>query len=564
MTKRAITYARVSTSDQADRGESLPSQVKACQGYIEHTLNYAPLPALQEDISGGTRIVERPVGRKLFELVNRGEVEAVVFYAADRMSRYLPDAYMAVEEWLRRGVEIYALDIGRITDPNDISFIIKGWQATDEKKKIKERTMRGRRSAIEGGRVVQTGPARYGYCYTGKKKDTELAIVDAEAEVIKQIFAWYCYGDGAGRPLGVPAIADKLNRQGVPTRKGVSWNAGLVYPILKYETYTGTWYGYRLQKVQKNGKLARVNRPREEWRGVPVPAIVDRDTWEKAQQRLATGRHGWRATAIYQYLLTGRIKCSCGYHMRGRPSRVTETRQYLYYACNGKTSHSNVRACEMASVPVEVWDNIVWNWVYGLLMHPEKLAEGVREEQAARREQHAYLFTRLDQANAKIAEYDSELDELGRQLYKKRISEQFYDREKAIVDRARAEMLEERDQTAADLAGSVMTEEQIATFEQFAYEVRDGLDGATFEDKRGYLTWLDFSGRFAWENGEPVLYARLELVKGAEARLCQDSVTAWSSANMAHTAPIVITKRLTLADVWLQGGRRAGVRVKTA
>jgi site-specific DNA recombinase len=524
MTKRAIAYARVSTTDQADRGESLPSQVKACQGYIDGVLGYQTLPALQEDASGGTRIVERPLGRRLFDMVNRGEVDAVVFHAADRMSRYLPDVYLTVEAWLKKGVEIYTMDIGRITDPNDITFVIKGWQAGDEKKKIRERTMRGRRQAIEGGRVVANCPAKYGYRFDGKRKETELAIVEAEAEAVKQVFSWYVYGNGDGRPVGVVSIADKLNALGVPTRQGGAWSPGLLYPILKHEIYAGTWYGYRFKMVEKNGRKSRQRRPREEWQPVSVPAIVDRQTWKKAQDRLAKGRHEGRETARHDYLLSGRLKCSCGYHVQGHPS-WSDGKAYLYYACNGRSKTNTTRDCTMPRVRVSVWDAIAWNWVYDLMMHPEKLAQGMREEQDARRQQHAQLYARLEQANAKIAAYDGELDKLGRMLYKGQCDDAFHDREKAIIDRARSEMVEERERTAADLAVTVLTDEQIADFETFALEVQDGLEDASFADKRQYLQWLDFSGRFAWENGEPVLYARLEMVKGAEKRLSQDLVT---------------------------------------
>jgi site-specific DNA recombinase len=322
----------------------------------------------------------------------------------------------------------------------------------------------------------------------------------------------------------VAAIVYKLNRLGVPTRKGGQWSPGLVYPILKHEVYAGTWHGYRFQMVEKNGKKSRKRRPRDEWQAVAVPALVDRQTWEKAQARLADGRHEGRETAHHEYLLSGRIKCSCGYHIQGHPTWA-KGKAYLYYACNGRHATNTVRSCDFPRVRVSVWDNIVWQWVYELMMHPERLAQGMREERDSRLQQNAHLYARLEQAKAKIAEYDLDLEELARQLYKRRISEAFHDREKAIVERARAEMDTERADLEALLAGTILTDEQIETFEQFAYDVRDGLAGATFEDKRNYLTWLDFSGRFAWENGEPVMYARLELVKGAEKRLREVSET---------------------------------------
>ena len=59
MTTLAAIYARVSTSDQADKGESLPSQIEHCRAYAER-LGYTVAEVLQEDISGGRRFIDGP------------------------------------------------------------------------------------------------------------------------------------------------------------------------------------------------------------------------------------------------------------------------------------------------------------------------------------------------------------------------------------------------------------------------------------------------------------------------------------------------------------------------
>lgn len=43
-----------------------------------------------------------------------------------------------VRNWLRVGVEVYALDVGKIESELDIVLVIKGWQGSDERKKIRE------------------------------------------------------------------------------------------------------------------------------------------------------------------------------------------------------------------------------------------------------------------------------------------------------------------------------------------------------------------------------------------------------------------------------------------
>jgi site-specific DNA recombinase len=534
MTKLCAIYASVSTSDQADRGESLPSQIEHCRAYAER-LGYQVAEVFSEDISGGTRFVERPDGRRLDAMLQAGQVGAVIIFAVDRFSRRTGDAIVTVEDWLERGAEIYMLDVGRIEDANDIVFVIRGWAGTDEKKKIRERTMRGRRHAIEGGRVVGNGPAAFGYRFEGKKKDTKLLIVEGEAATVRQIFAWYTRGDGAGVPLGATEIADKLTAAGALTHKGARWSPGTVYPILRRETYAGTWHAYQYESRpskdktpdKKGGpKRSRTLRPRAEWVGVPCPAIVDRRTWQAAQDRLAGGRHEGRATATHEYLLAGRLTCSCGYHAGGKPSWA-RGKCYTYYRCNGAVGRTNTaRECDTPGYRVATWDNIVWDFVRELLMHPEKLTKGMRAEQGTRRRAAARLLAKQAQVNAGIAKYDAELENLGRMLYKGQCTEAFHDREKALVERSRSEKLAERAGLGEDLAGATLTDEHIATIEQFTAEAGEGFDAATFADKRHYLAWLELSARLAVEGGEKVIYARVKVMGERERRLSEVSATS--------------------------------------
>ena len=47
--------------------------------------------------------------------------------------------------------------------------------------------------------------------------------------------------------------------------------------------------------------------------------------------------------------------------------------------------------------------------------------------------------------------------------------------------------------------------------QSFCAEVADGLDNATFEDKRQYFDLLDVRGKLAVENNEKVVYAKCKI-----------------------------------------------------
>jgi len=139
MNKRAILYARVSSEEQADKGYSLPTQLDACRRYAER-LGISVVAEMTEDYSGATAIAERPTGKRLVSMLKRGEANTLIAYQVDRLSRDIVDLLASVRDWIRAGVEIHACDIGRIESELDIVLVIKGWQGSDERKKIIERT----------------------------------------------------------------------------------------------------------------------------------------------------------------------------------------------------------------------------------------------------------------------------------------------------------------------------------------------------------------------------------------------------------------------------------------
>ena len=86
--KIAAIYARVSTTDQADKGYSLPTQIEACQTMARQEGYTVPDTHVFTDDYTGTSL-NRPQFTKLRELVDQRLVHAVIAYDLDRLSRKL-------------------------------------------------------------------------------------------------------------------------------------------------------------------------------------------------------------------------------------------------------------------------------------------------------------------------------------------------------------------------------------------------------------------------------------------------------------------------------------------
>ena len=337
--KKAAIYTRVSTDDQADQGYSLPSQLEGCRQFVDQ-LGYVVVAEFRDDHSGATPVIERPQGKKLTDMIKAREVDAVIVHQVDRLSRDIVDLLSSVRNWLRVGVEVYALDVGKIESELDIVLVIKGWQGSDERKKIRERSMRGKRTKARTGRVVGTrAPFGYDHIRDENGKVVNFQPVENKAQIVRLIFNWYVNGDETGQRLSAGKIARRLSEMKIQTpgetnsgyhrtRESGMWRPGGVLDIISSETYAGVWrFGVRIGPT-------RNKRPKEEWIEIEVPALIDRKTWETAQELRERNKQFSRRNAKHDYLLSGLIRCACGHAMSGEYFS-----HHQYYTCTWRNNH---------------------------------------------------------------------------------------------------------------------------------------------------------------------------------------------------------------------------------
>ena len=85
-----------------------------------------------------------------------------------------------------------------------------------------------------------------------------------------------------------------------------------------------------------------------------IPAIVDKDTFEKVQQRLEANKHRCRAHTAKRrvFLLSGLIHCArCGGNYISHLSR-SKGHEYTYYVCNNRYGRKKKQADGCQSAPV--------------------------------------------------------------------------------------------------------------------------------------------------------------------------------------------------------------------
>jgi len=226
MTNRAVIYARVSTEEQAEHGYSLPSQIEACRKYVqEQGWSLVGEPISDAGISGA--VLDRPGLEHIRDMAGAGEINVVVVYEIDRLTRKLAHQLLIEDELEQAGVRVhYVLGQYKDDDEGRLMKQIRGSIAEYERAKIEERMRRGRRAKVKAGSVMTHGHPPWGYKLEKVDGKTQLAILEEEAHVVRLIYEWYVRGEGGVGPMSIGEITGRLTEMAIPPRgrtKSPAW-----------------------------------------------------------------------------------------------------------------------------------------------------------------------------------------------------------------------------------------------------------------------------------------------------------------------------------------------------
>jgi Recombinase/Resolvase, N terminal domain/Recombinase zinc beta ribbon domain len=325
----------------------------------------------------------------------------VLCYSPDRLARKFAYQALLIEEFARAGVRVEFIKNGTRGDTPEDQLLIQfqGMFAEYEKAQLMERYRRGKAHRARTGSVNVLSGAPFGYRYVrkGDLAGAAYQIIEDEAVLVAETFRRYA-DDG----VSIASLARWLTSQGVPTRTGKDrWDRSVLWGMLRNPAYAGTAVFGKTMVVQESAGLNRVarlqgrsvpratrttGRPREEWTGIPVPAIVTAEMFERVQQRLADNKRFAARNTKVPSLLQGLAACSaCGYaYYRGHTTTTAGNKIY-YYRCLGSDNYryESGRVYDNKPVRADYLDTVVWDHVTGLLADPAL----IRAEIAKRLEQ---------------------------------------------------------------------------------------------------------------------------------------------------------------------------------
>jgi site-specific DNA recombinase len=383
-------------------------------------------------------------------------------------------------------VEVRFADQPPVTaDPQGQLFLgIQGLFAEYERAMITERLRRGKLYRIRQGRLVNPVPP-YGYRYVpvSEPDGGRWEIDPVESGVVRQIYEWYTQ-----EHTTISAIAERLDQQGNQAlARGRRWTYSTVQSILKQPDYTGQAYYNRTRtchevigRPKKHGRgpkrtPSREIRPREEWIPVTVPALLSRDLWQKAQERLSMGqKFAPRNNTRHFYLLRSLLVCDiCGRTLVGRTSKGGVA---YYCSSRGKNRYPDVPR-HSRSISAKIIEPLIWQAVKDLLHNPSLLAD-------AWESQNQSPDTSLDEADrlqSRLKTLDRQWVRLLDLFQEEQIEKAELARRKERLDRERQTLTNRLQQLTSQARREQAKDQMLEDFAAFCQQIEASLSNPTPE-----------------------------------------------------------------------------------
>lgn len=386
--KFVAVYARVSTSNQEDQ-KTIDAQLSEVREFAKNKYIIVK-EYIDEGWSGD--ILARPDLDQLRHDARNREWDAVLIYDPDRLGRQLFYQQIVIEELKQLDIEILFVTMPPVKNASDeLMFGVRGLFAAYEKAKITERFRIGKVNRVKNNQVlVSEAPYGYNYIPNKGKRGSEDYVAghyeknEGEAKIVENIFKWV-----ADDKLTIRAVVKKLQKLKISPRKSKkgTWNTSTLSILLRKEVYIGAAYWgasyatvplnpFKKDIYRKVKKSSRRIRPKDQWYKITsVPAIIDKDLFERAGLQLKKNFQLLGRNKKNNYLLAGVIFCICG---QRRAGEGPQHGKHLYYRCDDRVNCFPLpRTCTEGGINARIADEAVWQRIKMIMSSPELMKKQI-------------------------------------------------------------------------------------------------------------------------------------------------------------------------------------------
>ena len=339
--KRAVSYIRVSTREQAQRGGSeegfsLPAQREANKRKAQ---SMGALVVKEfADRGESARSANRPELQKMLAYLKEdGGIDYVIVHKLDRLARNRADDVEINRAFEEAGVRL--VSTSENIDQTPGGMLLHGIMSSIAEfysRNLANEVIKGMGEKARNGGTLGKAPLGYMNVRARDENGREIrtiALDEERAPLIRLAFTEYATGNWTVRQL-----ADHLNTLGLtipptPRRPAKPITATRLHEILRHPYYKGI---VTFQGVEYAGK----HEP-----------LVDSQTWQTVQTILASRRYGERQR-IHNHFLKSTVVCGqCGARLSVQNAKNGKGTIYPYFVC---ARRCRLHDCAFTAVLIDV------------------------------------------------------------------------------------------------------------------------------------------------------------------------------------------------------------------
>lgn len=401
--RRCAIYTRKSTTTGLEKDfTSLDAQREACELFIRSQV-HAGWVVLDEryDDGGFTGAnLERPGFQKLMRDIEAGEIDLVIVYKIDRLSRSLLDFARVMERLSKHGTGLVSITqnfsttdaMGRLTLNMLMSF------AEYEREMIAERT-RDKISAARRRGKWTGGLVPLGY----RAENGKLFIEEEEATIVREVFTSYV------EHRSLFHVVETLRDRGRKTKAYVSKTGNV--------RAAKAWTKHSVLRVLHNPVVAGLIHSNGTFFAAEHEPIVSAEEFHRVKA-LLSGKPAQRAPTVRNpaYLLRGVVQCGrCGATMTPGSTRK-DARTYRYYRCLTREKQGP-GACASPPLPARPVEELVIKYIREFAQEASAVAEiecvvhgRVDGDLAAIRPERQKLVEQIGRTSARVRALSDEVE----------------------------------------------------------------------------------------------------------------------------------------------------------
>ena len=326
--KVAVSYLRVSTRDQAFRGDgdsegfSIPAQRDANR---RKAMSMGALVVKEfVDRGASARSANRPELQRMLEYLTEHDVDYVIVHKLDRLARNRADDVEITKSLEASNVRLVSTT--ESIDQTPSGMLLHGIMSSIAEfysRNLAAEVMKGMTQKARSGGTVSRAPIGYRNLRTTDSEGRESRTVGIDQErapLIRKAFGLYASGEWT-----VANLTDYLNERGLttvstPKLASKPITEGYLHKVLINPYYKGQT---KFQGVEYQGRHE---------------ALVDEQTWQRVQDVLSSHLNGERLRK-HPHFLKSTVFCGeCGERLIVQHSTSGSGLVYPYFYCSGRQS----------------------------------------------------------------------------------------------------------------------------------------------------------------------------------------------------------------------------------